>query len=82
MELKNKIKCMEEWKFLSDSDNNTNWAKISPDGNKILVKEIICAGTTFNRAGEFPYSIRYFLIDVATCKKSELNEYNSLLFNQ
>ncbi len=62
-----------EWAFISDSKNNSNWARISPCGSKILVKELITSPnvTTANNNGTWPHSIRYFLIDVDTCKKSE-----------
>lgn len=53
----------KEWVYISE-DKGHGSAQISPDGSKILVKEI---KRDSNGAGES----KYFLIDVDTCKKSE-----------
>ena len=51
------------WRYISE-DKGWGSAQISPDGSKILVKEV--SNT------EHGIETKYFLIDYDTCKKSEL----------
>lgn len=53
---------VKEWVYISE-DKGHGSAQISPDGSKILVKEI----TREKDGGQS----KYFLIDIETCKKSE-----------
>jgi len=53
---------VKEWVYIS-KDKGHGSAQISPDGTKILVKEI--------RLDKFGGQSKYFLIDIETCKKSE-----------
>jgi len=50
------------WRYISE-DKGWGFAQISPDGNKILVKEV--------KQNEHGVECKYFLIDIDTLKKSE-----------
>lgn len=60
------------WQFISDPQSQSTWAKISPDGKKILTKEISYdENNKTDISGAFICTVRFYLIDVETCKKSE-----------
>lgn len=51
------------WRYISE-DKGCGFAQISPDGSKILIKEV--------KQNEFGIECKYFLIDFDTLKKSEI----------